>query len=234
MNKNIQTVLLGVVFVISGAAGYFIGETVLGDGKEVQKQPEPVVEQVAEPVVVSTVPVIMEVSSPVRGTDGKYSFNAVASVESGDVLFFSLYADEACATEPVANDLEGNFSGLAPVPSQTYYLRVQNYKTKEYSEVMPVKGFVQPVSYEKVTKAELENLFNVAKNFDAAPKNFGHRISKSLAITVNGANDGERGVSTIADICTKTQNGIWSSATVENLGSDGQGRLNKLVIRVNY
>lgn len=233
MNKNIQTVLLGVVFVISGAAGYFIGETVLGDGKEVQKQPEPVVEQVAEPVVVSTVPVIMEVSSPVRGTDGKYSFNAVASVESGDVILYSLYADESCLTS-VADELKGQFTGLVPVPSQTYYLRIQNLTTKEYSEVMPVKGFVQPVSYEKVTKAELENLFNVAKNFDAAPKNFGHRISKSLAITVNGANDDDRGVSTIADICLKTQNTLWASVTVENLGYDGQGRLNKLVIRVNY
>ncbi|MBE6234317.1 MAG: hypothetical protein E7118_07585 [Bacteroidales bacterium] len=233
MNKSIQTVLLGVVFAVCGAAGYFIGESVFSDTVASGKADVNNDSAVVETPVVSTVPSVLEVSDPVKGADGKYSFTAAASVESEDVLLFCLYSDEACS-ESVANELEGVFSGISPVPSQTYYLRVQNYKTKEYSETVPVKGFAQPVMYEKITKAELENLFNVAKNYDAAPKNFGHRISKSLVITVNGAKDGERGVSTPADICTKTQNGIWSSATVENLGYDGQGRLNKLVIRVNY
>jgi hypothetical protein len=88
--------------------------------------------------------------------------------------------------------------------------------------------------YEKITKTELEDLINVKRDYSMAPKDFKKRTSPSLQIIVNGANENERGVSDVADICMKTFNGVWASVVVEGVAYDSQNRLHKLTIRVNY
>ena len=111
---------------------------------------------------------------------------------------------------------------------------MQNISTGEWSDVLPVDGFVQLIMYEKITKAELEDLINVKRDYSMAPKDFKKRTSPSLQIIVNGANENERGVSDVADICMKTFNGVWASVVVEGVAYDSQNRLHKLTIRVNY
>lgn len=235
MNKGLQIVLLGVLFLVSGAVGYIL-EDVLIENKGAAETA--VQETVAEPVApqdtVSTVPVIMQdgISAPKRAESGKYGFSVQASVESAHQLKYLLYSDEAC-TQEVASNLSGVFADIPAAASRTYYVRVQNVATGDLSEVVPVEGFVQLVMYQKITKAELEKLINEDRDWGAAPKGFNDRIATPISITVSGLKPDERGVTTVPDICLKTSNNWWSSVVVENIGYDGQGRMNKLAIKVN-
>lgn len=236
MNKGLQIVLLGVLFLVSGAVGYILEDVLLEKEDAVDTA---VQETVAEPVApkdtVSTVPVIMQdgISAPKRAESGKYGFSVQASVESAHQLKYLLYSDEAC-TQEVASNLSGVFADIPAAASRTYYVRVQNVATGDLSEAVPVEGFVQLVMYQKITKAELEKLINVDKDWGVAPKGFSARIASPLSITASGLKQGERGVAKVDDICMKVFNGIWSSVVVENIGYDAQGRMNKLVIKVNY
>ena len=70
MRKNTQIFLLGLVFVISGAAGYLIEGALLSD---VNKQEEEAQEVVQPEVVLSPVPVV-DVSEVTKISSGKYYF----------------------------------------------------------------------------------------------------------------------------------------------------------------
>lgn len=235
MNKGLQIFLLGLVFLISGAVGFLL-EGILLKRVNLGKEPS-VVETV--PVVpedtLSTIPVIVmdEVTTPIREADGNFSFSARAEVESGHQLKYVVYKEDACL-DPVAENLSGSFTTLPPLPSKIYYLRVQNIVTGDWSESVPVEGFVQIIMYERITKALLEDLINVKKDYSYAPKDFKKRTSPSLQIVVNGANENERPVSDVADLCLKTSNNIWTSVVVEQVEYDRQNRLQKLIVRVNY
>lgn len=235
MNKGLQIFLLVCVFLISAAVG-FVLEQILLEGEAAHQEVVIVEPEVVIPQdTVSTIPVILidAVKVPVREANGNFSFSAQAEVESGQQLKYALYKDEACM-ELVTENLSGNFYDVPPVSSAVYYLRAQNLVTGDWSDILPVNGFVQLVMYVKITKAELENLINVQKDYTMAPKDFKKRTSPTFTVVVNGANENERGVSDIADICMKTLNGIWSSVVVEDLDYDRQNRLQKLTIRVNY
>ena len=236
MNKGLHIVLLGLLFLVSGAVGYIIEDLLLEKKNTVDTA---VQEIVADPVAlqdtVSTVPVIVQdgIAAPKRAESGKYGFSVQASVESAHKLKYFLYSDEAC-TQEVASNLSGAFADIPAAASRTYYVRVQNVATGDLSEVIPVEGFVQLVMYQKITKAELEKLINVDKDWGAAPKGFSARIATPLSLHVSGLKQGERGVAKVDDICLKVYNEVWSSVVVENIGYDSQGRMNKLAIKVNY
>jgi hypothetical protein len=230
MGKGVRTALLCLVFVAFAAGGYILG------GKVFDKSSVEVVEEPVLPVV-STVPVLLEdgITAPKRANDGTFSFTAGAYVESEDQLMYILYADEAC-TQEVKKDLYGNFESLPALESETYYLRAQNVATKEFSEVVPVKGFAKPqlMMYQKITKEDLNNIINVNKNYSAAPKGFSHRIAPSFKVVVNGADAGDGNVAKIDEICAKVMMEIWSSVSIDEITYDSQNRMNKLVITVNY
>lgn len=231
MNKGLQIFLLIVVFLVSGVAGFFLENILLEQNKEVIEEPAPIVPQ----VTLSSIPVILEdsITAPERNANGNFNFSVQAEVETSHQLKYALYKDETC-TELAVENLSGAFADVPPVASRIYYLRVQNISTGEWSDVLPVDGFVQLIMYEKITKAELEDLINVKRDYSMAPKDFKKRTSPSFQIIVNGANENERGVSDVADICMKTFNGVWSSVVVEGVAYDRQNRLDKLTIRVNY
>ena len=235
MNKSLQLFFAGVVFLVSGAIGFVLENILLENDKEVV---EVLVEE-EETVVVqelpSTIPCILpgSVTTPGRDGNGNFSFSVKAEVESGHQLKYALYKDAACA-ELVSENLSGSFTNVLPLSSKTYYLRVQNLGTGDWSDVIPVTGFVELQMYQKITKAELENLINVQKDYSMTPKDFKYRIAPSFAIVANGVNENERGVSDLADICMKTYNGVWTSVVIENITYDRQNRLQKLTIRVNY
>ena len=236
MNKGLQIVLLGLIFLTNVAVGFGVGK-VMSFGKDKAPEVVPVVEPepVVPEIILSTVPEILPegVTAPARDANGNFSFSAKAEVESEHQLKYVLYKDVTCV-ELYSENLTGTFAGVAPVSSKTYYLRVQNVVTGDWSEVLPVTGFVELPMFVKITKAELENLINVQQDYTMAPKDFKHRIAPSFKIVVNGANENERAVSDIADICMKTFNGIWASVVVEGIEYDRQNRLQKLTIRVNY
>ena len=124
MRKNTQIFLLGLVFVISGAAGYLIEGALLSD---VNKQEEEVQEVVQPEVVLSPVPVV-DVSEVTKISSGKYEFTASALTESGDTeLKYVLYADTEC-TKEIAGNYDGKFIDIPAVESQTYYLKVWNIR----------------------------------------------------------------------------------------------------------
>lgn len=246
MGKGVKIVLVCLEFVAFAAGGYFIGENFLSGvtiSKEASVQAvveEPVeVPAPVEEVVLSPVPVLLAegISKPVLGNDGKYSFDVAAAVENGDALVYILFADAECNNK-VADNADGKFKGLQPVASQTYYVCAQNAMTGDYSDLIEVKGFVKPEPklqmYNKITKEELDHIFNVAKSYDAAGKGFSHRMAPGYKIVTNGLAEGERKVSDIAEICTKTSFGMWASVSVTELQYDAQNRLTKLVITVNY
>lgn len=236
MNKGLQIVLLGLLFLVSGAVGYILEDILLGkeDTSEVVVE-QPVAEQEVQEPAVSTIPVIPAdgIKGPERNAAGNFDLSVLASVESAHQLKYFLYKDEAC-TQEAASNLSGTFADIPAVASKTYYVRVQNLATGDVSEVLPVAGFVELFKYKQITKAELEKLFNVDQDWGAASDDFRVRVSSSLSIKVNGLKEGERGVAKCDDICMKVFNGIWSSVVVENIGYDAQNRMNKLVIKVNY
>lgn len=231
MNKGLQIFLLGLVFLISGVAGFVIEELLFEKSVVVSEEPAPVAIQ----DTLSPVPVILaeSIAAPQRNANGNFDFSVQAEVETSHQLKYALYKDEIC-TELVAENLSGVFSDVPPVSSKIYYIRVQNLTTGDCSDVVSIDGFTQLVMYQKITKAELEDLINVKKDYSMAPKDFKKRTSPSFQIIVNGANENERQVSDVADICMKTFNGVWSSVVVETVGYDRQNRLDKLTIRVNY
>ena len=235
MNKSLQIFLLGLVFLISGALGFVLEGILLegnaADGKAYEAQPEPVVEE-----TVSTIPVFLEsgITAPERDAKGNFRFSARAEVESAHQLKYVLYKDVNC-TELVSENISGQFTDVPPVASKTYYIRVQNMATGDWSVSMPVQGFVALPKYDKITKAELENLFNVQKDYNMAPRDFKNRLAPSYTIVANGMNENERPVSDIADVCLKIFNETWSYVVVEEpIIYDNQNRLKKLTIRVNY
>lgn len=231
MNKNIQIPLLVIVFVVCGACGFFLGNVLFAEpAKVVEPEPEPMV--VEEPVIVlSTIPVIDTVSTPV-GKGGRYNFSVIASVESGDELIYGLYRDELC-TENVDANFDGNFIDVAGTDSKIYYVKVENTKTRESSEIVSVGGFVKLVKVQKVTKDDLEQLFNVAKSWSAATPKILAGVPTNVQIKVlNQEIEKKRSVN---DICMQIESGVWSSVTVlqESLVYDAQDKLIKMTVSVN-
>lgn len=230
MGKNTQIFLLGLVFVISGAAGYLIEDAFGGD---VNKPIEEVQETVQPEVVLSPIPVV-EVTEVTKMASGKYEFAATASTESGDTeLKYVLYGDAECTKEVIGN-YDGKFIDIPAIESQTYYLKVWNIRTNIWSEVVPVSGFIVQQEYKitKLTQAEVEAII---KDYSAASKDdINNRIAKGIKIECQGLAAEDRGVSTIGEVSSNLNLGIWSSVDVLSIGHDGVGRLNRLLIKVTY
>ena len=236
MNKGLQIVLLGLLFLVSGAVGYILEDILLGKKEaSVVVVEQPVAEQEVQEKAVSTIPVIPSdgIKGPERNAAGNFNLSVLASVESAHQLKYFLYKDEAC-TQEAASNMSGVFADIPAVASKSYYVRVQNLTTGDVSEVLPVAGFVELFKYKQITKAELEKLFNVDQDWGAASDDFRVRIAPSRSIEVNGLKEGERGVAKCDDICMKIYNGIWANVIVEKVYYDGQNRMNKLIIKVIY
>lgn len=244
MGKGVKIALVCMEFAAFTAGGYFIGEQFLSDIviTKVDGSAEAMpVEQapIEEVVVLSPVPVLVpeSVSRPVLGKDDMYSFDVVATVENGDTLEYVLFADDKLEKEFSVNN-DGKFTGVPPLTSQKYYVCARNASTGDYSDVIIVEGFVKPEpklqKYTKITTAELNDIFNIKKSYEAAEKGFSHRLAPGYKIIVNGINEGERIPVKIDEICSKIQFGQWNSVTIGNISYDGQNRLTKLVITVNY
>lgn len=236
MNKGLQIVLLVLLFLVSGAVGYFLEDILLGDKVVAEAAVEqPVAEPAAARDTVSTVPVILKdaITAPKRAENGTYGFSVQATVESAHQLKYILYKDEAC-TQELTGNLSGVFTDIPAAAAKTYYLRAQNVATGDFSEVCPVEGFVQLQMYKKITKAELDQMFNVVKEYERVPKDFLSRISGSLKITANGLSQDARQITKIAQIFNNLSVGVWQSVVVEDIRYDAQGRMNVLIIKVNY
>ena len=221
--KNKQIIMLALVFVVSGVCGWFLESAILGDRSEIQDA-EIVAPVEGEPVVIkSTVPVIdVETTLPV-GTNGKYDLTVSASVESGDPLTYALYLDELCQEKEVMRDADGKFKDIPGISSQTYYLRVQNTNTSEFSDIVPVKGFVKVNRY---------------KSWSNAPAAMTSKMEKSAlknlqVVVVNEDPNEEYTPKSLRDICQNVSAGIWKKVDVVGEPSyDDQDRLRKLRIEV--
>ena len=232
MGKNTQIFLLGLVFVISGAAGYLIEDAFGGD---VNKPIEEVQETVQPEVVLSPIPVV-EVTEVTKMASGKYEFAATASTESGDTeLKYVLYGDAECTKEVIGN-YDGKFIDIPAIESQTYYLKVWNIREDVWSEPISVTGFVVPQVYRipnPLTKDQVQTIIN---NYSSASKDdVNNKIVPSCPIILqNGLRDGERALSHISEIDMKLKNDLWESVEVVDIDHDGVGKVNKIVINVTY
>lgn len=231
MGKNTQIFLLGLVFVISGAAGYLIEDAFWGD---VNKQIEEVQETVQPEVVLSPVPVV-EVTEVTKMASGKYEFTATASTESGDTeLKYVLYGDAECTKEIIGN-YDGKFIDVPAVESQTYYLKVWNIRADIWSELISVTGFVAPQEFKiakPLTKADIQTIIN--DYYSASKEDINVKISSKCAIVPQGMRDDDIGVSTLGDVSAKLTNGVWSSVNVVDIDHDSAGRVSRVVINVTY
>lgn len=236
MKKGLQIFLLGLIFLLSGVAGYLLEDILINEtSREQMGDADAAAVHSNQVAAVSNVPVIdaTGIIVPKRDESGKYSFAVKASVESGHQLKYVLYSDSDCAVE-VASNLHGTFQSVPASSAKIYYLRVQNVATGDFSEIYPVNGFEELKIYNKITKDELEKIFNVDKDWTSAPKDYSLRIAKPLTIKAVGVREGEREVAKPEDICLKVFNGIWNSVIVEKMDFDSQNRLKMIEIKVNY
>ena len=236
--KNKQIIMLALVFVVSGVCGWFLESFILGDRSKIQDA-EIVAQVEEEPVVIlSTVPVIDVETILLEGTNGKYDLTVSASVESGDPLTYALYLDELCQEKEVVRVADGKFKDIPGTDGKTYYLQVQNTNTSETSDIIAVEGFVKAIRYQKVTKEELEDLFNRYKSWSKAPAEMTAKMEKSVlrnlqVDVVNKDPEEEYIPNTLREICQYVNAGTWKRVNVlGELSYDGQGRLKKLKIEV--
>lgn len=242
MGKGVRISLVCLEFMACVAGGYFIGEMFLPDFKlikqsvaEVVEEPVPVAEEV---VVLSPVPVLLEegISKPLLGKDGKYSFDVVATVESRDTLAYILYADAECEKTVTVNE-DGKFAGIPPTLSQTYYVCAMNISTGDYSDLIELKGFVQPQPQiqkeQKITESELYNLFQNGPM--ATDKGFNRRLASEFKLNVINARPGDNIPDRPQDVYGKLLNQMWKSVSIaEPLKYDEENKLTRLVLTVVY
>lgn len=227
MKKNIQIVLLILVFVVCAACGYIFGDIIFN----IKEEPvEDVVVEVFEPVV-STIPVIDSITPPVRNGKG-YDFVVFASVESNDTLCYHLYGDDSCINE-IDKSYTGAFKNIPGTDTEIYYIRVENCKTSEFSEIAGKRDFKKLPKAKQITKGDFEKFFNSKKSWAEAPRSMVDGLAVGYVINCEMRKE-ERKVSTVGDVCQKMQLGIWDSVEVFDVIHDGDGRVTKLVIKANY
>lgn len=240
MSKGLKIVSVCLEFAAFAAVGYFLGGIFLSDrtfDKVEYTEPEPLAEAPVEEIVpLSTVPVLLaeDISAPLRGSDGKYSFKAYAAVESGDSLEYILFSDAEC-TKQIASNGTGSFNNVPSSVSQTYYLCAQNVVTGDFSELIPVSGFVKVAMYERITKEELHRIINIEQTYEATPKGFSHRFAPSCKFVLNGAKPEDASLASIDEFCSKVMFRHWESVTIhDGIEYDSENRITKLVMTVNY
>lgn len=243
MGKGVRISLVCLEFMACVAGGYFIGEMFLPDivitKVDVSAEAMPVEQApVEEVVVLSPVPVLLEegISKPVLGKDGKYSFDVVATVESRDTLAYILYADAECEKMVTVNE-DGKFAGVPPTLSQTYYVCAMNISTGDYSDLIELKGFVQPQpqiqKVQKITESELHNIFQ--NGIMAVDKGFNRRLAGGFKIIVTNARPGDNIPDRPQDVYGKLLNQMWKSVSIaEPLKYDEENKLTRLVLTVVY
>ena len=236
--KNNQIIMLVLVFVLSGVCGWFLEGVILGDHSMTHEVE--IETPVEEPVEVkSTVPVIDVANTVLEvAKNGKYNLTVSAAVESGDPLSYVLYPDKTCQEADAATVNDGVFKDIPGISGQTYYLRVQNTNTSEFSDIVPVEGFVKVIRYEKITEAELEELFNRYKSWSKAPAAMTSKMEKSAlknlqVVVVNKVPNEEYIPQSLREICQNVSAGIWKKVDVVGEPSyDDQCKLRKLKIEV--
>lgn len=232
MGKNTQLSLLGLVFVLSGAVGYLIEGALWGDGSN------PIIDEVQEVVPIevlpSSVPVVEVTSSPVK-VNGKYAFAVTASAESGDVdMKYVLYSDQEC-TKEVDSNYDGRFEGIQATESQTYFLKVKNIKTEDWSEVLSIAGFIAPQEYKISNPMTLDEIQAIINDYSSASSaDIKNKIAKEYKIECRGLAGEDRGASTLSELSNNLVMGVWASAQVMDIDHDSAGRINNVVITVTY
>lgn len=233
--KNKQIIMLALVFVVSGVCGWFLESAIIG---EEYNTADEVADEAAAEVLpeLSTIPVVdttVELKPVSNGT--RYSLTANAFVESDDTLSYFLFENKECSGKCYEGK-GGKFISIPGKADETYYLVVKNTNTSEFSDIVPVKGFV--IRYDKITEAELEELFNRYKSWSKAPAAMTSKMEKSAlknlqVVVVNEDPNEEYTPKSLREICQSVSAGIWKKVDVVGEPSyDDQGRLRKLKIEV--
>lgn len=227
MKKNIQIVLLILVFVVCAACGYILV------GMIFNVKEEPVEEIVVPEQVVSTIPVIDSITPAVRNGE-LYDFVVLASVESEDRLRYHLYSDDSCSVK-VSDNLTGEFIDIPGTDSKIYYVMVENIITSEFSDVAGITGFEKLYKFRKVSVEDLEEFFNAKNSWTDAP-NWLVTGTKGCSLVITGLDSTreQKAAKTMNEVCMKLTTNTWSSVRVSNPEYDVQNRLTKVYIHVNY
>lgn len=204
-----------------------VPETIPGNTSSAQTSPEtgqtPGTKLEAEQ---PTLPEILSVSDPEYNEAGKtYSFQIVASGES---LTYTV-------ADAKKRDLQSNKTGdftVQPSATGKYYVYITDSFGNK-SDYVEVKGCYRLV--EKVTKDELESIFNSGKSQDAIDADFANRISSGCRYEFVGINEDETPPGSYNEIINRIRMKTWSSVTILSVSHNSE--TNKLVrakIQVNY
>lgn len=249
MNKSIKILLILVITLLSGAAGFFITSLVISTTKgkpdtpviqepsgivsvnvPAQKEASEIpVKELPEPAAVVDTPkepTIISVSKPVYDPSTKlYSFEVEAD---GDNLTYVL-AD--VKGNKISSQKTGSFK-VQPCKQGQYRVYVTDENGKRSSKQL-IDGFV--IVYEKLTKDEIQTAFNSGDYMQGDKLDFGHRISRNCVYKFNGLKEDEDKPTSYSEIFNRIGLSTWKSVTVEEIAYDqASNQVKRMTLTVNY
>ncbi len=171
-------------------------------------------------------PEILDVSKPIYNeTTNKYSFTVHAS---SDKLTFIL-AD--ANNKELRSQGSGAFH-VSPTSSGVYFVCVQDL-TGNRSAFHKITGCIFRVN--KITREELESVFNSGDASRAAENDFKNRVSSACKYTFNNCKEEESfQPKSYNEILNRIRMKTWSSISVNSISYNEKGQMTKAVLTVNY
>lgn len=235
MGKGLQLTLLAVSFFCSGAAGYFLEAILIDNNKPVAVIQTSEDHQSAQEIPAqtkSTVPEIRSCTTPVKGSDGSYSFDVEGYVESGDKIEYLLANDTDFSTIVDTNQ-DGRFEGIPGTEGGTYYVVARNMSTDDKSSPELLEGLKKVVvGHDRLTETEIYKILR--RGLEDMPKGTSNRISPSHILTVRNLRPDEKRPMSIKDVYLKIKSETWKDVQICTWDYDDPGRLRNLVIDAVY
>lgn len=221
MGKGLQIALMALLYAASAAGGYFVYDMIVPseDGVSVPVVPE-----------VNHVPVIYS-ATPERQNNGKYRLTVDASVESGEMLEYQVYADTL--QNYVYHSTENIFNDIPSVPSETYYVGVMNTVTSQMSKFIEVKGFKGQAASRKFSKLTASQIEEIVMDYEKAPKALYQSFAPNCSIKLVGVEENDR-IKELKHIAAERKMGRWISVKVDekSISYDDQNRITSITFNV--
>lgn len=175
---------------------------------------------------ITVMPEILEVTKPVyKESIKKYSFTVRAS--SGNLTFILTDANE----KELKRQDSGEFI-VSPTSSGVYYVCVEDLTGKR-SSLQKITGCISVVR--KITKEELESIFNSGDASRAQESDFKNRVSSHCKFSFNNCQEEESyQPKSYNEILNRIRMKTWSSVTVNSIYYNDKGQMAGASITVNY
>ena len=247
MNTNLKYLLGGATFLLCAGGGYFVTKAIKGTSDKNEIQPSGAIEssvKTTDEVIKDTLQSTTEdtrvpeiaVTEPVKiasavvkkaGSDYTLQITCM-NVPSNVILGYEI-------PDLKMKNTDGFFIRIPGRKSGSYTVNVTNSKTGEVLASKVVTGFVkveEPVA-DLMTASEFQTLLLDQK--DNSLLGGKHpKVAKSISLSFEGLEDGERKPNDILDVRLKIANEIWKNAKVLRVGYDESGKINSARIQPIY